>query len=684
MTNPFFKPFSTVFASVPFEEIKLEHYLPAVEKAISDAQSEIEAIKNNVNQPDFYNTIEALERAGRLLGTVSSVFFNMNSAHTSDEMQQLAQEISPKITAYSNDLMMDEVLFEKVLQAYDAINASSTPLTDEQMYMALKTIKGFVRNGAKLSPENKTVLKDINTRLSKLTLTFGEHILKDNNAFELVIKDKNELPGLPDGLLEASKMIAKEKGYEDSYVFTLDYPSYIPFMQYCGNRTLRQQLFIAFGTKGFLNNENNNENIIKEIVELRLKRAQLLGYSSHADYTLEERMAINPSNVYRLWDELLTFALPKAKEELNEISAFAKELDGLDKLERWDFSYYSEKLKMKKYAFDDEVLKPYFKLENVLVGAFITAKKLFGIDFKERFDIQKYHEDVRTFEVLDKDGSHLALFYADFYPRASKRGGAWMTSFRDQNKYNDVNQRPHVAIVCNFTKPTETKPSLLTFNEVTTLFHEFGHALHGIFANGYYESLSGTNVFWDFVELPSQLMENWCYEKECLDLFARHFQTNEGIPFELIQKIKDSSNYLAAYQTVRQVSLGKLDMAWHTLQSDNLSAIEQTTVAEFENQATVDCSLFEAWNKTNTSTSFSHIFSGGYSAGYYSYKWAEVLEADAFELFQEKGIFNDSIGQSYRDNILSKGGSQHPMQLYKSFKGNEPSSKALLKKCGLL
>jgi Zn-dependent oligopeptidase len=683
MTNPFFKKFETTLESVPFEEIKLEHYLPAVEKAISEAQSEVEAIKNQTEKPTFHNTIEPLERAGKMLGTVSSVFFNMNSAHTSDEMQQLAQVISPKITAYSNELMMDEALFAKVQQAHASIQSSSD-LTEEQLYLANKTIKGFIRNGAQLTPDKKEILKEINTRLSKLTLTFGEHILKDNNAFELVIKDKNELVGLPEGLLEASKMLAKEKGYEDSYVFTLDYPSYIPFMQYCGNRKLREQLFIAFGTKGFLNNENNNESSIKEIVSLRLKRAQLLGYDSHADYTLEERMAINPTNVYRLWDELLTYALPKAQSELKEIAAFASELDGLEKLERWDFSYYSEKLKMKKYAFDDEVLKPYFKIENVVEGAFITAKKLFGIDFKERFDIQKYHEDVRTFEVLDKDGSHLALFYADFYPRASKRGGAWMTSFRDQNKYDGVHQRPHVAIVCNFTKPTETKPSLLTFNEVTTLFHEFGHALHGIFANGYYESLSGTNVFWDFVELPSQLMENWCYEKECLDVFARHYQTNEGIPFELIQKIKDSSNFLAAYQTVRQVSLGKLDMAWHSLNSEQQSKIDELTVSAFENEATADCSLFEAWDKTNTSTSFSHIFSGGYSAGYYSYKWAEVLEADAFELFQEKGIFNTTLGQSYRDEILSKGGRQHPMALYKAFKGSEPSSKALLKKCGLL
>jgi peptidyl-dipeptidase Dcp len=682
MSNPFFSPFNTVFQSVPFNQIQLSHYLPAIEKAIELAKGEVESIKNLNEAPDFFNTIEALEKAGRLLGTVSSVFFNMNSAHTSDEMQALAQEISPKITAYSNEIMMDEQLFNKVQLAYEA--AKKTSLNAEQLYLAEKTIKGFIRNGAKLNDQDKIKLKEINTTLSKLTLTFGEHVLSDNNAFEMLLTDDNELIGLPDGLIEASKMAAQQKGYEKGYLFTLDYPSYIPFMQYSSNRALRKRMFIAFGSKGFQSNENNNESLIKSIVENRLQRAELLGYESHAAYTLEERMAKDTSYVYQLWAELLEHGLPKAQQEMAEIEAYAKRVDGLDKLERWDFSYYSEKLKKEKFDIDDEVLKPYFQLEKVLEGAFITAKKLFSIEFKERFDIQKYHEEVRTFEVVDQDGTHLALFYADFYPRASKRGGAWMTSFRDQNTYDGVNQRPHVAIVCNFTKPTTTKPSLLTFNEVTTLFHEFGHALHGIFANGYYESLSGTNVYWDFVELPSQLMENWCYEKEALDLFAKHYQTNEAIPFELIQKIKDSSNFLSAYQTVRQVSLGKLDMAWHSLTKNDIEIIKKTSISDFENEATAECTLFEPWKETNTATSFSHIFSGGYSAGYYSYKWAEVLEADAFELFQEQGIFNRAIGQKLREEILSKGGREHPMQLYVQFRGKQPSSKALLKKCGLI
>jgi Zn-dependent oligopeptidase len=680
MNNPLLKSFTTPYSSIPFEEIQLDHYLPAIEEAIQQAKLEIEELKNNSASPNFKNTIETYERSGKLLSTVSSIFFNLNSANTSDEMQALAQEISPKLTAYSNEVLMDSVLYKRIKKSYDSINSEN--LSDEQLYLAQKIVKSFIRNGAELSEQDKVKLKDINTQLSKLTLTFGEHVLKDSNAFDMHITDEQELSGLPESFIEAAKMTAEQKGHKNGWSITLDYPSYIPFMQYSTQRELRKKLFIAFGIKGFQANDNNNEQIIKSIVELRAKRAQLLGYDSHAHYTLEERMAMHPDQVYRLWDELIKFALPKAKTEIEDIQNYAFQLDQLEQLERWDFSYYSEKLKKEKYDINDEVLKPYFKLENVIQGAFKTSEKLFGITFKPISNVQKYHEDVMTYEVVDKDGTYLSLFYADFHPRPSKRGGAWMTSFRDQNNYDGINQRPFVAIVCNFTKPTMSQPSLLTFNEVTTLFHEFGHALHGILANGHYESLSGTSVFWDFVELPSQLMENWCYEKECLDLFAHQYESGEVIPFELVSKIKDSANYLSAYQTIRQVGLGMLDMAWHKLSVDESLNIQD--IIDFENEATMKVALFEPWNKTSTSCAFSHIFSGGYSAGYYSYKWAEVLEADAFELFKTKGIFNREIGDAYREHILSKGGTEHPMELFKKFRGQEPSSNALLRKCGLL
>jgi len=675
MNNPFLQPFTAPFEAIPFDKIELKHFLPAFEEGIKQGKAEIENIKNQ--ESSFKNTIETLERNGHLLGTVSSVFFNLNSCETSTEMQELAQEVSPKLTSYSNEISLDAKLFKAVKSVFE--NEDRTQLNAEQIYLLEKTYKGFVRSGANLSNEDKEKLKEINTKLAQLSLTFSENVMKDSQEFELHLTNEQDLSGMPDGAKEAAAILAKSKGKEDGWMITLDYPSYIPFMKYADNRELRKQLSHAFGARGFNNNAHNNESTIKETVALRLQKAQLLGYATYADFVLEERMAEQPAKVFKLWDELLEVALPKSKEEIKELQDIANRLDADITLESWDFAYYGEKLKNEKFAINDELLKPYFKLENVLDGAFQIAEKLYEITFHKREDIPTYHQDVMTYEVKDLDDNFVALFYADFFPREGKRSGAWMTSFRGQNKYDNNNQRPFVSIVCNFTKPTATKPSLLTFNEVTTLFHEFGHALHGILADGHYESLSGTSVFWDFVELPSQLMENWCYEKESLSLFAKHYETGETIPMELVQKIKDSAQFLSAYQTVRQASLGQLDMAWHN--QTNASAL---SVIDFEKEATKNTTLFPFNPKTTTSCAFSHIFAGGYAAGYYSYKWAEVLEADAFEYFLENGIFNKGIASSFKQNVLSQGGSKHPMELYKAFRGAEPSSKALLKKSGLL
>ena len=678
MSNPLLlSGFSTPFNTIPFEEIKLEHYMPAMKKGIELGKAEIAAIKDNPLPANFENTFETLERCGKLLDTASSVFFNLNSSETSGEMQQLAQELSPMLTAYSNDILMDEELFARIKQAYE--NSSEDNLNAEQKMLREKTFKSFVRNGANLKGKDKETLKTLNTKLSKLSLTFGENLLKASNAFEMWIDKEDDLVGLPDGFKEASAMAAKAKGKENNWLITLEYPSYIPFMKYSENRELRKKLYLAFGSRSFQKDENNNESNVQEISKLRHQKANLLGYASHANLILEERMAEKPGKVYQLLDELLEHALPVAKKEMEEIQELSNRLNGPSPIERWDFSYYSEKLKNEKFAINDEILKPYFQLEKVIDGAFITAEKLYGITFEKLENIQKYHEDVITYAVKDKEGKHLSVFYADFFPRPGKRDGAWMTSFSGQNKYDGIDTRPLVSIVCNFTKPTETKPSLLTFGEVTTLFHEFGHALHGMMANGYYESLSGTSVYWDFVELPSQLMENWCYEKECLDLFARHYETDEIIPIDLVQKIKDSANFLSGYQTVRQVGLGRLDMSWH-----NLTSIPTNSVYEFEENAIKGTELFPPSQETTTSCAFSHIFQGGYSAGYYSYKWAEVLEADTFELFKETGIYNKETATSFLENILSRGGSEHPMELYKKFRGKEPSTKALLVKTGLI
>ncbi len=667
--------FQTKHNTAPFSQIKIEDYQPAFEENIAQARAEINAIINNTVAPTFENTIEALDFAGQALDLLSSIFFNLNSAETCDEMQKIAQEVSPLLTAFGNDITLNEDLFKRVKAVYE--QKDQLNLTPEQATLLDKKYKSFTRNGALLSEDKKEVLREIDKTLAKLKLTFGENVLAETNNYKLHISNEADLQGLPDGAKEMARSLAKADDL-DGWLFTLDFPSYLPFVTYVDNRELRKEMAIAAGKKAFQENDYDNQENVKNIVKLRHERAQLLGYESHAHFVLEERMAQTPEKVQSFLNDLLAKAKPAAQKEFAELTAFAKELDGLEKLEKWDGAYYSEKLKQKLFSLDDEILKPYFQLENVLNGAFTVAEKLFGITFKEVFDIDKYHADVQTFEVVDFEGQLVAVFYADFFPRKGKRNGAWMTSFKPQYIKNGVNERPHVSIVCNFTPPTETKPSLLTFNEVTTLFHEFGHALHGMLANTTYPSLSGTSVYWDFVELPSQIMENWCYEPEALALFAKHYETGEIIPQQYVDKIKESASFLEGMATLRQLSFGILDMAYHAKAQtiDNVKA--------FEKAAMEIASLYPDVAENCMSVSFSHIFQGGYSSGYYSYKWAEVLDADAFAYFQERGIFDKEVAAKFKDNVLSKGGTELPMELYKRFRGQEPKPEALLKRAGLI
>ncbi|HEY4539465.1 MAG TPA: M3 family metallopeptidase [Faecalibacter sp.] len=675
MNNPLLEKFDTPFESAPFSKIKIEHYQPAFEQAIKEAKEEIDQIVNNPQEPTFENTIVAMELSGEKLGRISSIFFNLNSAETSDEMQKIAQEISPALSEFGNDIRLNQALFQRIKVIYDQRHTLN--LTEEEAYLLEKKYKGFSRNGANLNEDEKLKLRDIDKELAQLTLQFGQNVLAETNLYELIITNEDDLKGLPDYAIEQAKADAEAKNKE-GWIFTLQAPSYIPFMQYAENRTLREELFRASGRKAYQNNEYNNEENIKKIAKLRYDRANLLGYRTHADYVLEERMAKTPSNVIEFLNDLLVKARPFAEKEIEELAAFAKKTDGIDTLQRWDHAYYAEKLKQAKFNLSEEELKPYFQLENVTQGAFDVATKLFGITFKEINTIDKYHEDVVTYEVLDKDGNFLSLLYADFFPRAGKRPGAWMTSFREASNVNGKSIRPHVSIVCNFTKPTKDKPSLLTFQEVTTLFHEFGHALHGMLPNTVFESLAGTNVYWDFVELPSQFYENFCYEPEALALFAKHYQTGEVIPQELVDKVRNASSYMDGYQTLRQISFGLLDMAYH---ANNPSEIHD--VQEFEKMAFQPTELYPQVQDNLMSTSFSHIFQGGYSSGYYSYKWAEVLDADAFAYFQETGIFNEETAQKYY-TLLSSGGTKDPMELYIAFRGKKPTPDALLKRAGLV
>ncbi|MFT6959593.1 MAG: oligopeptidase A [Polaribacter sp.] len=666
--NPLLQDFNTA----PFSKISNKNYKPAIKKGIEMATAEIDEIIYNSEIATFENTTVALEFAGEKLNRITSIFFNLNSAETNDEIQKIAQEVSPWLSKFGNDITLNEALFKRVKTVFDA--KETLDLTLEQNMLLDKQYKSFARNGANLKEADKTKLREIDATLSKLSLQFGENVLAETNAFEMHLTDENDLAGLPESEKEAAK--SKEK---EGWVFTLDYPSYIPFLTYADNRELRKKMAIAAGKKGFQDNEFNNEKIVLEIVNLRQKRANLLGYKTHAHFVLEERMAETPKNVIEFSNNLLGKAKPTALKEFQNLENYAKKLDGIDQLQKWDGAYYSEKLKKELFDLDQELLKPYFKLENVIGGAFEIASKLFDLQFEEVFNIDKYHEDLKTYNVTDINGNFIAVFYADFHPRKGKRNGAWMTSYKSQQIKNDINERPHISIVCNFTKPTETKPSLLTFNEVTTLFHEFGHALHGMLANTTYNSLSGASVSWDFVELPSQILENWCFEKEALELFAKHYETGEIIPMKYVEKIKESASFHEGMQTLRQLSFGLLDMQWHGQDPSGISSVK-----EFENGAFAETKLFPEVEENVMSTSFSHIFQGGYSAGYYSYKWAEVLDADAFEYFLEKGIFNKEVATKFKDNILSKGGTEKPMELYKRFRGKEPEPDALLKRAGLL
>jgi len=677
MNNPLLQKFETPFETVPFDLIKEEHFMPALKKAIELGKEEITKIKTNPENPNFYNVCEAMENAGRYVDVVAGVFFNLHGSNTNEKLQAIAKEFSPILTEYSNDITLDVELFSKVKAVYD--RKDSLNLNQEEKMLLEKQYKNFARNGALLNDSQKDEMRKIDKELSSLKLQFGDNVLKETNDYLMLIDKKEDLSGLPEGVVEAAAHVAKEKGHEGKWAFTLDYTSYVPFVTYADNRKLREEISRAFGSKAFKNNDHDNQQIVKKIVEYRDQRAKLLGYATHADFVLEERMAGNPDTVNSFINNMLDHAKPFGNKDVEEVKDFANRNGFTEEFMGWDFSYWSEKLKMEKYSIDDEILRPYFKLENCVEGIFKVANLLYGIKFRERKDIPTYHEDVKAYEVTDENGLHLSVFYTDFFPRSGKRAGAWMSGFRDQHMSEGKDHRPHVIIVCNFPKPTSNKPSLLSFREVTTLFHEFGHALHGMLSKCKYQSLSGTSVYWDFVELPSQIMENWVTEKECLDLFAVHYESGKKIPPELIEKLKKSSNFQEGYGTLRQLTFASLDMAWHTT-----PPAEIKEVAEFEKMATEKTRLLPRVEGTSMSCSFSHIFQGGYSSGYYSYKWAEVLDADAFELFKQKGIFNKEVAKKFRDNVLSRGGSEHPMTLFKKFRGHEPSPEALLKRAGMV
>lgn len=672
--NPLMADFDTPFQTPPFHLIRTEHYVPAVKAAIAEARAEVEAIVSNPEAPTFENTLAALDRSGSRLNEISEIIFNLNEAETNSALQAVVREVSPLLTDFSNDINLDPKLFERVRSVWEA--RDTLGLNIEQMSLLTRTYRGFEQNGACLDEAGKERFREISRRLADLTLQFGENQLAATNAFVLHLTDTAELDGLPASLIAAAAQTAKERGKE-GWIITLDYPMYMPFLRYSNRRDLREKLNRAYGNLCLPEGENCNQQIIKEITTLRLEKARLLGQKTFADLVLQQRMAENAANVFALENQLIEASLPAARRELNEVVEYAKTLGFNDVMQRWDWNYYSHKLKMARYNYDEEELKPYLSLDSVISGVFKLSNKLYGLTFKPNTEIPLYHPDVRTYEIYDGDRL-MTILYLDFFPREGKSGGAWKTTFRSQYKIGNTDVRPLVSIVTNFTKPNGDEPALLTFSELETFLHEFGHALHAMLSDCTYQSLSGTSVYRDFVELPSQIFENWATEKEFLDLFAVHHRTGEPIPQELVQKVIDSRNYCAGYYSLRQVSLGLLDMAWHTIEQP-----VEMSVEEFEYQAIGQYDIFPRTEGYLTSTTYGHVFAGGYAAGYYGYKWAEVLDADAFELFKQRGIFDKATAKSFRDNILSRGGSEHPMVLYTRFRGHQPSVDALLERSGL-
>ena len=676
MDNPFFKEWSTPFQTPPFDEIKIDYYLPAFEEGIRLQKAEVDVIINNTKKPTFVNTIEAMEKSGKLLTKVSSVFYNLNSANTNDEMQEIAKTVAPMLSKHNDDINLNEKLFARVKAIFNEKDKLS--LTTEQKTVLKNYYDDFIRGGANLNNEQKEKFRKINEELSLLSLKFGENLLKETNSIGLIIENKNDLAGLPESVIQSAFELGKTKGHEGKWVFTLQKPSFIPFLQYSEKRNLREVIFKAYINRGNNNNEFDNNKTLSSIAALRVERANLLGYKTHADYILEKNMAKNPETVYKFLNDLWKPALNRAKMEIDDMQKIINNEGNNFKLEAWDWWYYAEKVKKEKYDLDEKMLRPYFKLENVLQGVFDVASKLYGIKFVERNDIPTYHPDVKVIEVKEAEGKHIAILFTDYFPRDSKRSGAWMNSFRDQSNIGSNFITPIISNVGNFSKPTSDKPSLLSLDEVNTLFHEFGHALHGLLSNSVYPSVSGTSVPRDFVELPSQVMENWALAPEVLKMYARHYQTNEPMPEDLIKKIENSQLFNQGFETVEYLAASFLDMDWHAL-----TVPEEKDVTGFEKESLNKIGLIPEIESRYQSTNFQHIFSGGYSSGYYSYIWAAVLDADAFEAFEEKGLFDHATALSFRKNILEKGGSEDPMELYKRFRGREPKVDALLKRRGL-
>tara|TARA_A100001015_G_scaffold297990_1_gene380150 strand:+ start:243 stop:2267 length:2025 start_codon:yes stop_codon:yes gene_type:complete len=672
LNNPLLLPFETPYQAAPFSKIKPEHFLPAIEESIRLAKEELEELLSQPQTPTFQNTFPPLDTLGELLNRNTSLLFNLNASETTEGIQKAAQLAAPLVTDFQNALRLDSRLFDRIKFVYE--NTDRSTLNAEEQTLLEKKYKGFTRNGALLTEAGKKRLRSIDSTLAKHSLSFGKHVLADTQAYFLHLTQEEDLKGLPKQVIEAAGIMAQHKGLE-GWVFTLDFPSYVPFITYAENRSLRKKMVLAHGKRGFQNNKNNTISLILEIIKLRKERAELLGYSSHASYAMEERMAESEERVHSFLSLLYDKAAPAANKEWNALEQLAQtQLEG-EPIQKWDTAFLTEKLKQKQLDLDEQELKPYFELTQVLKGLFAIVGQLYGLNFSFSKKIEGYHPDVQSYEVTNDKGAFVSLLYMDFFPRSGKRGGAWMTTYLSQNK----KRRPHVSVVCNFTPPTKTTPSLLSFQEVTTLFHEFGHALHGMLANTTYASLSGTNVYWDFVELPSQLMENWCFEKAALEGFARHYQTGKTLPENLIVKLKKKAQFQQGLQTLRQLSFALLDLSFHKDQANEIEDVkdhEMKVMAPFQRTPSIPENII--------CTAFSHIFQGGYAAGYYSYKWAEVLDADAFEYFKEQGILNPKIAKEFASSILSKGGTEHPMKLYKRFRGKEPNIEALLNRSGLI